>query len=112
MNKTKRNKIPVWIHGDFAFGNFLIKVGKLSGVIDFGGMAIGDPASDLVIAWTFLKEKSREIFKQAMDLDSDTWLRSRGWALWKATFDLCEIEDKNTPEADTQKRIIKDVLEG
>ena len=110
--KTKRNKIPVWIHGDFAFGNFLIKDGKLSGVIDFGGMAIGDPASDLVIAWTFLKGKSREIFKQAMDLDSETWLRARGWVLWKATFDLCETEDKNTPEADTQKRIIKDVLEG
>ena len=59
----------------------------------------------------FLKGTSREIFKQAMDLDSDTWLRSRGWALWKATFELCQIEDKNNPEASIQKRIIKDVLE-
>ena len=108
--KTKRNKNSVWIHGDFAFGNFLIKEGKLSGVIDFGGMAIGDPAGDLVIAWTFLKGKSREIFKQAMDLDSDTWLRSRGWALWKATFDLCQIKNKNSAEALIQKRVIEDVL--
>ena len=108
--KTKRNKTPVWIHGDFAFGNFLIKDGKLSGVIDFGGMAIGDPAGDLVIAWTFLKGKSREIFKQAMDLDSDTWIRSRGWALWKATFDLCQIKNKNSAEALIQKRVIQEVL--
>ena len=108
--KTKRNKTPAWIHGDFAFGNFLIKDGKLSGVIDFGGMAIGDPASDLVIAWTFLKGKSREIFKQTMDYDSKTWLRARGWVLWKATFDLCQIKNKNSAEALIQKRVIEEVL--
>ena len=110
--KAKRNKTPVWIHGDFAFGNFLIKDGKLSGVIDFGGMAIGDPASDIVIAWTFLKDKSREIFKHSMNYDSDTWIRARGLALWKATFELCQTKDKNDPYALKQKQIINDVLEG
>ena len=93
--KITPNKKPVWIHGDFAFGNFLIKDGELSGVIDFGGMAIGDPACDLVIAWTFLKDKSREVFIESMGYDSDTWIRARGWALWKATFELCQTKDKN-----------------
>ena len=110
--KTKPNKKPMWIHGDFAFGNFLIKDGALSAVIDFGGMAIGDPASDLVIAWTFLKDRSREIFIESMDYDSDTWLRARGWVLWKATFELCQTKDKNNPYAVKQKQIIKDVLDG
>ena len=110
--KTKPNKKPVWIHGDFAIGNFLIKNGELSGVIDFGGMAIGDPASDIVIAWTFLKDRSREIFIEAMNYDSDTWIRARGWALWKATFELCQTKDKNSSYAIKQNQIIKDVLNG
>lgn len=109
VSKIKPNK-NVWIHGDFAFGNFLIDEGNLSGVIDFGGMAIGDPACDLVIAWTFLKGKSRKLFIEQMNYDSDTWLRARGWALWKATFDLREIINKNSVEALRHKKIIEDVL--
>ena len=83
---TKWDKKPVWIHGDFAIGNILMEDGKLSAVIDFGSAAVGDPACDLVIAWTYLSGKSREIFIDEMDMDQDTWLRARAWALWKATF--------------------------
>lgn len=104
---TKWNKVPVWIHGDFAVGNILIKDNKLSGVIDFGGTAMGDPAPDLVISWTYLSGKTRDIFVSEMGLDEDTWLRSRAWALWKATFELCNIADKNSPEALAQKKIIE-----
>lgn len=109
---SKWEKRPVWIHGDFASGNILIQDNKLSAVIDFGGMGVGDPACDLVIAWTFLKGKSRDIFIREMDLDSDTWARARAWALWKATFELCQIEDKNSAGAKTQKRIIDEVING
>jgi hypothetical protein len=65
-----------------------------------------------VIAWTFLNGKARDIFVQEMDLDEDTWLRAKAWALWKATFELCQIADKNSPEALIQKRIIEDVIDG
>lgn len=109
--KTKWDKPPVWIHGDFAIGNMLLKNSKLSAIIDFGGVALGDPACDLVIAWTFLNGKARDIFIQEMDLDEDTWLRAKAWALWKATFELCQIADKNSPEALMQKRIIEDVIQ-
>src|SRR5262249_50827176 len=68
------------------------------------------PSSDLVIAWTFLKGKARDIFIQEMALDEDVWLRAKAWALWKATFELCQIADQNSPEASVQKRIIGDVL--
>ena len=73
-------------------------------------MGIGDPACDLTIAWTFFKNKSREIFKSALSLDSDTWTRARGWALWKALYELSVLEDKLSVKAIEQKRIIDDVL--
>ena len=84
---------------------------KLSAVIDFGGAAAGDPACDLVIAWTYLFGKAREIFIAEMDMDQDTWLRARAWALWKATFELCQIADKNSSEALLQKQIIAEAID-
>jgi len=108
--KTRWNKNPVWIHGDLSIGNMLMQNSNLSAIIDFGGMSLGDPACDLVIAWTFLKDRARQIFIREMALDEETWLRAKAWALWKATFELCEIADKNSPEAHIQKRIIQDVL--
>jgi aminoglycoside phosphotransferase (APT) family kinase protein len=108
---TRWNKQPIWIHVDFAIGNILMDGGKLSAVIDFGGAAVGDPACDLVIAWTYLSGKARETFVSKMAMDPDTWLRARAWALWKATFELCQIVDKNSSEAEVQKRIIYEVVE-
>lgn len=108
--ETKWQKNLVWIHGDFAAGNILIKDNKLNAVIDFGGTGIGDPACDLVIAWTYLSGNARNIFIKAMDLDEDTWLRAKAWALWKATFELCQIEDKTTHEALLQRKIIEEVI--
>ncbi len=107
---TRWNKAPIWIHGDFAIGNILMNRRKLSAVIDFGGVAVGDPACDLVIAWTYLSGKSRQIFIDVMNFDSDTWLRARAWALWKATFELCQIKDQTGFDACVQKKIIKEVL--
>ncbi|MFN9000622.1 MAG: aminoglycoside phosphotransferase family protein [Holosporales bacterium] len=110
--ETKWGKQPVWIHGDFAIGNILMDGGKLSAVIDFGGAAVGDPACDLVIAWTYLSGKARETFISKMDMDVDTWLRARAWALWKATFELCQITDKNSPAALSQRWMIDEVMNG
>ncbi|WP_010298285.1 aminoglycoside phosphotransferase family protein [Candidatus Odyssella thessalonicensis] len=107
---TQWNNPPVWIHGDLTIGNILMNNGKLSAIIDFGGIAIGDPAGDLVIAWTYLAGKAREIFIKEMGLDANTWLRARAWALWKATFELCQIEDQNSPDALLQATIILNLL--
>lgn len=107
---TKWNKAPIWIHGDFAIGNILMDGGKLSAVIDFGGAAVGDPACDLVIVWTYLSGKAHEIFISEMDMDQDTWLRGRAWVLWKEAFELCQIADKKSPEGAVQKQIILNVL--
>jgi aminoglycoside phosphotransferase (APT) family kinase protein len=73
---------PVWVHGDMTPSNLLAVTGALSGVIDFGCCAIGDPACDMVIAWTTFTDKSREVFRSETGLDEGTWARVRGWALW------------------------------
>jgi aminoglycoside phosphotransferase (APT) family kinase protein len=109
-SKTEWEKVPVWVHGDFAIGNILMHHNKLSAIIDFGCMGIGDPACDLVIAWTFLEDKAREIFIHELNLNEDTWLRAKAWALWKATFELYHIKDKNNQIAFLQKKIIASVL--
>jgi aminoglycoside phosphotransferase (APT) family kinase protein len=109
--KTKWHQAPAWIHGDFSAGNILIQENKLYAVIDFGGIGVGDPACDLVIAWTFLTGKAREIFIREINLDEDTWLRAKAWALWKATFELCELQDFSSHEAIIQKAIIEDILD-
>lgn len=79
---------PVWVHGDIAVGNLLIRDGRLGGLIDFGSAGIGDPACDLVLAWTFLNDHARGVFRDEMGLDVATWQRARGWALWKAMLTL------------------------
>jgi aminoglycoside phosphotransferase (APT) family kinase protein len=81
---TKYESAPVWLHGDVAVGNLLVKDGRLCGVIDFGTMGVGDPSSDLVMAWNFFDDDSRDLFLRLMDFDAATVQRARGWALWKA----------------------------
>jgi aminoglycoside phosphotransferase (APT) family kinase protein len=83
---------PVWIHGDVAAANLLVVDGRLSAVIDFGCSAVGDPACDLTIAWTFFSGDSRAAFRDGLPLDDGTWARGRGWALWKALITLVALE--------------------
>jgi aminoglycoside phosphotransferase (APT) family kinase protein len=72
---------PVWFHGDFHTGNLLTVRGRLSAVIDFGGLGLGDPACDLTIAFTLMSPGARAVFRDALGLDDATWARGRGWAL-------------------------------
>jgi len=75
---------PVWVHGDVAVGNLLIQDGQLAAVIDFGCCAVGDPACDTVMAWTYFTGESRVEFRRKLPVATDVWIRGRGCALWKA----------------------------
>ena len=81
---------PVWVHGDVSAANLLVDDdGRLSAVIDFGTSGVGDPASDTVIAWTFLEGPARDAFAgHAGRWTIGTWARGRGWALWKGLITL------------------------
>lgn len=82
--------LPVWVHGDIAAGNLLVQGGRLSAVIDFGCCAVGDPACDLVMAWTYFSGDSRRVFRESCGLDEQTWQRAAGWAVWKALIVLTD----------------------
>lgn len=101
---------PVWVHGDISISNLLVGKGQLSAVIDFGSMGIGDPACDLVIAWTFFKGESRDAFRIALPLDNDTWARGRGWALWKALIVCAKLSGTNSLEIENSRGVIEEVL--
>ena len=52
--------------------------GRLHAVIDFGRVAVGDPACDLTIAWTLFTGTSRRRSSATSTLDDATWARARG----------------------------------
>ncbi|MDX2379871.1 MAG: aminoglycoside phosphotransferase family protein [Acidimicrobiia bacterium] len=73
-----------WVHGDLLPGNLLVVDGRLSAIIDWGTLQVGDPACDLQPAWNVFSGPSRETFRRALDVDEASWLRGRGWALYQA----------------------------
>ena len=108
---TTWDRDPVWFHGDVAGGNLLVRDGRLAAVLDFGSSGVGDPACDVVIAWTRFAGRSREAFRAELGADAGTWSRGRGWALWKALISLRGDLERGAPEAaDEQRRIIAEVL--
>jgi aminoglycoside phosphotransferase (APT) family kinase protein len=90
---------PVWFHGDVAWGNLLVREGRLAAVIDFGCCGTGDPACDLAVAWTLLSGASRSAFRAALAVDDGTWARGRGWVLWKALITLDNPDPVRAAEA-------------
>lgn len=101
---------PVWVHGDISAGNLLVHDGKLSAIIDFGQLAVGDPACDLAINWTLFHGKSREAFQKKLLLDKRTWARARGWTLWKALVVVAGLTNPNNSESKQCWHIIADVI--
>jgi aminoglycoside phosphotransferase (APT) family kinase protein len=72
---------PVWMQGDLLSANLLIENHELTAVVDFGLLGVGDPACDLMVAWTYLSADSPDAFRAALAVDDATWCRGRGWAL-------------------------------
>ena len=101
---------PVWLHGDLAAGNLLVRDGKLSAVIDFGILGVGDPACDLAIAWTLLHGEARAAFREAMPLDEGTWARGRGWTIWKALIVAARLPGSSEDEQARSRAIVVDLV--
>ncbi len=104
------NKPAVWTHGDLLPSNLLVREGKLCAVIDFGLMGMGDPACDLIPAWSVFSASGRQIFRSTLRVDEDTWLRGRGWALSVALIILPYYEKTNLGLVAIAKRMLNEVL--
>lgn len=83
---------PLWLHGDLHPANAVVQDGTLAGVVDFGELCAGDPATDLSAAWILLptSEAVSRFFDTYWELDDATVARARGWAVLRA-LDLIEI---------------------
>ena len=108
---TNWNHNHVWVHGDISPGNLIIFGGRLSAVIDFGLLSVGDPSCDLAIAWTYFDRDSRKYFREGLPIDDDAWKRGRSWALWKALILAAEIASSNPVETALSKRVINEIIE-
>lgn len=100
----------VWIHGDLSPGNLLVVDGRLNAVIDFGALAVGDPACDLIVAWNLLPVVARDVFRAALSVDDAEWARGRGWALSIALIQLPYYQNTNPLVAGNARHVIHEVL--
>jgi aminoglycoside phosphotransferase (APT) family kinase protein len=88
---------PVWHHGDLDVRNWLVRDGRISGVIDWSSMGVGDPACDVMVAWKLHSASALDAFREALPTDDATWERARGWALSQAVAILAYYTPENNP---------------
>jgi len=84
LSAAEWDRSPVWIHGDLDSRNLLVEQGRLTAVVDWGCLGVGDPACDVAVVWKVLSADTRDLFRNALQLDDATWARSRGWVLSQA----------------------------
>lgn len=101
---------PRWVHGDLHPGNLLVRHGRLDAVLDFGSLGVGDPACDLMVAWTYLDAAQRVRFRGLASPDDASWARGRGWALSLGLIALPYYVDTNPVLAGIARRSIEAVL--
>ena len=87
----------VWHHGDLDMRNWLVRNGRIAGVIDWGSMGVGDPACDVMVAWKLHSAAARDAFREALQTDDATWERARGSALSQAVAALAYYTPDNNP---------------
>jgi aminoglycoside phosphotransferase (APT) family kinase protein len=102
---------PVWLHADLMPGNLLVERGRLVSVIDFGCTGRGDPACDLFPAWNLLPRDAREVFRAALAVDDETWIRGRGRTLSQALIALPYYRRTNPAMAHGARHVIRAVLD-
>ena len=88
---------PIWHHGDLDVRNWLVRDGRISGVIDWGSMGVGDPACDVMVAWKLHSSAARDAFREALPTDDATWSRARGWVVSQAVAALAYYTAENNP---------------
>lgn len=101
---------PVWIHADLLRPNLLVDGGRLCAVIDFGSAGAGDPAADVIAAWSVFGPAGRETFRTALGVDDGTWNRARGFALHQAALIIPYYPETNPGFVALAKRTVEQVI--
>jgi len=100
--------VDLWVHGDLHGLNVLASRGRISGVIDFGDLCAGDPATDLASAWMLLDRPGRERMRAALCTDDAAWARGRGWAAFFGLMFLAHSAD-SAVNASIGRRVLEEV---
>ncbi len=101
----------LWLHGDLHGLNVLAVRGRIGGVIDFGDLCAGDPATDLACGWLLLDRSGRERMREVLAVGDATWARGRGWALFFGLMFLAHSADSPVNGA-IGRRTLSQVLDG
>lgn len=110
LEAPARSGAPVWVHADLLRPNVLVRDGRLCGVIDFGSVGVGDPAADVIAAWSVLGRPGRAAFRDALDVDDGTWERARGYALHQAALIVPYYRETNPHFVELARRTIGELL--
>lgn len=100
----------IWMHGDVAPGNLIFRTGRLVAAIDWSGLGVGDPASDLQVAWNFLGSTTRQVLKAEMGIDDVTWARARARAFAQASFQLPYYRDTFPALASQARHVFEEII--
>jgi aminoglycoside phosphotransferase (APT) family kinase protein len=101
---------PVWIHADLLRPNLLVDDGRLSAVIDFGSGGVGDPAADVIAAWSVFGATGRATFRDALGVDDGAWHRARGVALHQAAGIISYYRQTNPGFVEQATRTVQEIL--
>jgi aminoglycoside phosphotransferase (APT) family kinase protein len=104
------NGPPVWVHRDLLRPNLLVRDGRLRAVIDFGDAGVGDPAADVIAAWSVFGPTGRDVLRAALEVDDGTWERARGYALHQAALIIPYYHATNPGFAAPARRTVEQVL--
>jgi aminoglycoside phosphotransferase (APT) family kinase protein len=103
----------VWIHADLDRRNVLVRDGRLTGVLDWGGLGLGDPAVDVMVAWKLVAREERDRFRELLDVDDATWLRAQGWVVSQALIALGYYTPETNPALFAEAtRWLMEVIDG
>jgi aminoglycoside phosphotransferase (APT) family kinase protein/RimJ/RimL family protein N-acetyltransferase len=72
---------PTWFHGDLSYLNVLAVDGRVSGIIDWGTCGVGDPAIDMIVAWSLLPAGARDVYREQLGVSDAEWARGKGWVV-------------------------------
>ncbi len=100
----------VWVHADLLRPNVLVGDGRITAVIDWGGAGAGDPAADVIAAWSIFGIPGREVFRAGLAVDDETWRRARGFALHQAALIIPYYRESNPEFVSTAVRTVEQIL--
>jgi aminoglycoside phosphotransferase (APT) family kinase protein len=100
----------VWVHTDLLRPNLLVHGGRLVAVIDFGAVGVGDPAADVIPAWTVFGATGRDAYRALLQVDDATWERARGYALTQAALIVPYYRETNPAFTASALRTLREVV--